>query len=203
VYDEMLIVGLTGSIAMGKSKTSSIFKQLGYKVFDADQVVHELYSTDLDIIKQIGNLCPKSVIDQKIDRNNLSKCLAQNSDLLKKIELIVHPRIQQLRTQFLENAKQQDCPFVILDIPLLFEADHADKVDKVIVVSTTPTIQKQRALARPNLTSEKFDWILAKQMPDDEKRQRADFIVDTSISIEDATSQVKKIVAILDPNHQF
>ena len=195
----MLIVGLTGSIAMGKSKTASIFRKLGYKVFDADQTVHNLYDSDEVTIRAIGKLCPSSIIDQKVNRKQLSKCIEQDDGLLKKIEEVVHPRVQEVRSQFLEHAKQQQYPFVILDIPLLFETGRADELDKVIVVSTSPEIQRQRALARPNLSPEKFEWILKKQVPDAQKRKRADFIVDTSISVEDATSQVEKIIAVLDP----
>ncbi len=196
----MLIVGLTGSIAMGKSKTASIFKDLGYKVFDADQAVHDLYANDLDIIKDISEICPIAIIDNKVNRQALSECIAKDSTIIKNIEAVVHPRIQILRNEFIKVAEQQGSEFVLLDIPLLFETGREDEVDKIIVVTTSPEIQRQRALDRPNLSKEKFEWILSKQLSDSEKRKRADFIVDTSVSVEDATLQVKKIVAILDPS---
>ena len=195
----MLIIGLTGSIAMGKSQTANMFKQLGYPVFDADQTVHDLYESDINIINKIGKICPAAKIENKINRQVLSKCITKNNRILKQIETIVHPLVQEMRNQFLKKAEQQQFPFVVLDIPLLFETGRADEMDKIIVVSTSPEIQQQRALARSNLTKEKFDWILSKQIPDSEKRKRADYVVDTSISIQDTTLQVKKIIATLDP----
>lgn len=193
----MIIVGLTGSIAMGKSETAKMFKELGVPVFDADVAVHELYAKGGAAVEPVGLLFPSAIIDEAVDRTKLAKLVLGDNPMLKKLEALVHPLVSQKRQDFLSAARQSNEPLVVLDIPLLFETNGQNQVDKIVVVSAPENIQRERALARPGMTDEKLDAILSKQVPDREKRKHADFIVDSSQGLAAARSQVVDIVETL------
>lgn len=190
----MIVVGLTGSIAMGKSETAKQFAARGVPVFDSDQAVHQLYAKGGGAVHQLARIAPETIADGAVDRSRLSQAIREKPDLLTKVETIVHPLVRDMQTQFLESARRNGQAVVILDIPLLFETHRDREVDKIVVVSTSLEIQRERALKRPGMTPEKLDFILARQMPDSEKRVRADYVVDTSISIADSQRQVDEIL---------
>ncbi|MCC7481938.1 MAG: dephospho-CoA kinase [Hyphomicrobiales bacterium] len=190
----MIVIGLTGSIAMGKSATAKQFAARGVPVFDSDQVVHELYAKEGAAVPALMELVPSAVIDGAVDRNRLSQAVREQPDLLKKIEAIVHPMVRDRQKIFLANAQRTGATVAVLDIPLLFETAREQEVDRIAVVSTTAEIQRERALQRPGMTPEKLDFILSRQMADAEKRARADYVIDTSISIADSQRQVDDIL---------
>ena len=189
----MLVVGLTGSIAMGKTETGRMFARLGYPVFDADAAVHRLYGTGGAAVPLIERAFPGSVIDGKVDRSRLADEVTGDPEALARLESIVHPLVRHEQDAFLEDARMAGHAFAVLDIPLLFETGRHKDIDAVVVVSAPEDVQKTRVLARPGMTPEKFAAILARQMPDSEKRRRADFIVDTSQGLESAFEQVRAI----------
>ena len=193
----MKVIGLTGSIAMGKSETARLFAELGVPVFDSDQAVHALYAKNGAAVEPIRAAFPLAVIDDAVDRKALSQILMREPDRLADIEAIVHPLVRRAQAHFLDRHRATGARFVLLDIPLLFETKRESEVDVVVVVSAPADIQRARALARPGMTAEKLDTILARQMPDAEKRQRADFIVDSSKGLERARSEVRHILEIL------
>lgn len=193
----MIIVGLTGSIAMGKSETARMFARQGVPVFDSDAAVHALYASGGEAVPIMAGLAPGAVVDGAVDRKRLAAEVMTDPGLLKRIELAVHPLVQARQKRFLETAAAAGKDLAILDVPLLFETGREKTVDKIVVVSAGPELQRDRALQRPGMTPEKLDFILGKQMPDAEKRRRADFVIDTSKGLPDAESQVQKIVAIL------
>lgn len=195
----MIVVGLTGSIAMGKSETAKIFASLGIPVFDSDTAVHDIYSNDTQMIEAIARIAPVAVATGIVDRRKLSQAISGNPALLSKIEAIVHPAVQQRQKAFLDACRAADHPMVILDIPLLFETGRANTVDKIVVVSAPAELQRQRAMIRPGMTEEKLDLILSRQTPDHEKRRLADYVIDTSTGLGDARRQVK---TILDDIHE-
>lgn len=188
----MIVIGLTGSIGMGKSTTAALFAEQGVPVNDADQVVHELYRSDA--VAPLAELFPDAVVEGIVDRRRLSEDLAKNPAKFAELEAIVHPLVRQRETDFLRQNREQGEPLVLLDIPLLFETGGEGRVDKVVVVSCPPEIQKQRVLSRPGMTEEKFQLILSRQMPDAEKRAQADYVIDTGHGIDSARAQVKTIV---------
>jgi dephospho-CoA kinase len=190
----MRIIGLTGSIAMGKTHTARIFAEEGIPVFDADAVVHALYQPGGRAVNIVRSLSPEAVIADAVDRNRLSDAIMKDEGLLKRLEETVHPLVREEQAQFLERERRKKSPLVVVDVPLLFETGRENEFDSIIVVSAPPEIQRQRALARPGMTPEKLELILSRQIPDHEKRARADFVVDTSGSNEYARSQVKRIV---------
>ncbi len=190
----MIVIGLTGSIAMGKSATAKQFAARGVPVFDSDQVVHELYAKEGAAVPALMELVASAVIDGAVDRNRLSQAVREQPDLLKKIEAIVHPMVRDRQKIFLANAQRTGATVAVLDIPLLFETAREQEVDRIAVVSTTAEIQRERALQRPGMTPEKLDFILSRQMADAEKRARADYVIDTSISIADSQRQVDDIL---------
>ncbi len=190
----MRIIGLTGSIAMGKTHTARIFAQEGIPVFDADAVVHALYQRGGKAVNIVRTLSPKAVIGNAVDRMRLSAEIMNDEGLLKRLEAAVHPLVREEQARFIERERRKKTPLVLIDVPLLFETGRENEFDSIIVVSAPPAIQRQRALARPGMTPEKLDLILSQQMPDREKRARADFVVDTTGSDEVARSQVKRIV---------
>ena len=190
----MLKVALTGSIAMGKSTTAKMFADLGCPVFDADAAVHALYSRGGAAVPVVARLFPETVIDDQIDRQMLSTVVLKNPAALHRLEQAVHPLVRELEHQFIDNARKDGHKFVVLDIPLLFETGGDERVDLIVVVSAPAEIQRSRALARSDMTEGKLADILIRQLPDAEKRERADFIVDTSQGIEVAFDQVQKIV---------
>jgi len=188
----MIIVGLTGSIAMGKSVTADLFRQQGIPVHDADAVVHELYSGPAaNLIEQEF---PGVTVDGKVDRNALGKFVIGNPLAMRQLEAIIHPLVAQERKRFLQEAESKGVTIVVLDIPLLFETGIDRLCDYVVVVTTMAEIQRERVLSRPDMSAEKFEKLLASQLSDREKRKRADFIVDSSYGIENAGKQVKELL---------
>jgi dephospho-CoA kinase len=195
---EMLIVGLTGSIAMGKTETARMFARLGYPVFDADAAVHRLYDRGGAAVPLIADAFPGAVVDGRVNRSKLADQVTGDPEALARLESIVHPLVRREQEAFLESAREAGHLFAVLDIPLLFETGRAKDVDAVVVVSAPPDVQNERVLARPGMTQGKFAAILARQMPDSEKRRRADFVVDTSKGLEPAFEQVRAIAEELE-----
>jgi dephospho-CoA kinase len=191
----MIIVGLTGSIGMGKSTTAEMFALEGIPVNDADQVVHDLYRGEA--VAPIGDAFPNTVRDGVVDRQELSRQLSAAPEKFKLLESIVHPLVRKRETEFLDIHKSAGAALVVLDIPLLFETGGEERVDFVVVVSCDPQVQRERVLARPGMTAEKLSMILARQVPDAEKRARADFVIDTGAGLETARSSVREIIATL------
>jgi dephospho-CoA kinase len=193
----MKIIGLTGSIAMGKTHTGRIFAEEGIPVFDSDAVVHALYQPGSKAVNIVRTLSPEVVVGGAVDRERLSAAIIKDKSLLERLEEAIHPLVREEQTQFVARERRKKTPLVVVDVPLLFETGREGEFDSIVVVSAPPEIQRQRALARPGMTPEKLDLILSRQMPDYEKRERADFIVDTGGSDELARSQVKRIVSQL------
>lgn len=189
----MIVLGLTGSIGMGKSTTAAMFREAGVPVHDSDETVHRLYAGKAAPL--VEEAFPGTVVDGVVDRNRLSKQVLGNPEAMKRLEAIVHPLVRDETADFLARSKQDGQKLVVLDIPLLFETGGRDRVDKVVVVSAPAEIQRQRVLERPGMTEEKFTAILAKQVPDAEKRLRADYIVDTGQGLEVAKQAVTGIIA--------
>jgi len=189
----MLVIGLTGSIGMGKSTTLQMFADAGVPVYDADAAVHAVYSSTA--VPLVEAAFPGTTADGKVDRQKLSQRVLGNPEALKKLEQIVHPLLGAHRQKFLEEAEKAGAPIVLMDVPLLFETGGEKRMDAVIVVSAPAELQRQRVLARENMSQEKLDAILARQMPDAEKRKRADFVVDTSRGLEPVRAEVKDILA--------
>lgn len=191
----MIRLGLTGSIGMGKTTTAGLFAAAGIPVNDADQVVHDLYAGDAAPLVEAA--FPGTVVDGVVDRQRLSQHLAAHPADFKKLEAIIHPLVRSREARFLADQSEAGADIVVLDIPLLFETGATDRVDKVAVVTCDPQVQRQRVLARPGMTEEKFNMILSRQIPDSEKRARADFLIDTGDGIEAARSQVGAIIEAL------
>lgn len=191
----MLVLGLTGSIGMGKSTTAKMFAEESVPVHDADATVHELYAGKAAPL--IEKAFPGSVRDGAVDRAELGKQVVGNPDAMKRLEAIVHPLVREAEMGFLEKARIEDCPLVLLDIPLLFETGGDGRVDYVVVVTAPPEVQRERVMARPGMTEERFEALLARQMPDAEKCRRADFLIDTSLGLEAARAKVRDIVRVL------
>lgn len=188
----MIVIGLTGSIGMGKSTTAALFADEGVPVNDSDQVVHDLYRSDA--VAPIAELFPDVVVDGVVDRVKLSENLAKNPAKFRDLEAIVHPLVRAREVAFLQKQRELGCSIVVLDIPLLFETGADARMDKVVVVTCEPDVQRQRVLSRPGMTEEKFALILSRQTPDAEKRARADYVIDTGHGIDMAREQVKTIV---------
>ncbi|MGQ2968171.1 MAG: dephospho-CoA kinase [Allorhizobium sp.] len=188
----MIVIGLTGSIGMGKSTTAALFAAEGVPVNDSDQVVHDLYRSDA--VAPIAELFPNVVVGGVVDRVKLSENLAKNPAKFRDLEAIVHPLVRAREVAFLQRQRELGCSIVVLDIPLLFETGADARMDKVVVVSCEPDVQRQRVLSRPGMTEEKFALILSRQTPDAEKRARADYVIDTGHGIDMAREQVKTIV---------
>ena len=191
----MLVLGLTGSIGMGKTTTARLFAEAGVPVHDADATVHRLYEGDA--VAPIEAAFPGTTVDGKVDREKLARRVLGDTPALQRLEAIVHPLVRAAETQFLAKAAANGAPVAVLDIPLLFETGADARVDAVVVVSAPADIQRQRAFERPGMTAEKLQQILARQMPDAEKRARADFVVDSSQGIEAARAQVQSILQSL------
>ena len=186
------ILCLTGSLGMGKSRTAQFFAEQGVPVYDADAVVHELYAGEA--VPIIAKAFPGAIADGRVDRVKLAALVLGDNAALARLESIVHPLVAARREKFLAEARANDANVVLLDIPLLFETRGERVCDAVVVVSAPADMQRQRAFERPGMTEEKFTALLAKQLPDAEKRQRADFIVDTSHSFDHARAQVRDIL---------
>jgi dephospho-CoA kinase len=189
----MRIIGLTGSIGMGKSTTMQLFAEQGVPVYDADAAVHAVYAGEA--VPVVEAAFPGTTADGKVDRQKLSARVLGNPDALKKLEQIVHPMLGAHRQQFLTGAEKSGAPVAVLDVPLLFETGGEKRVDAVVVVSAPAEMQRARVLARENMTQEKLDAILARQTPDAEKRRRADFVVDTSSGLDPVRAQIRDILA--------
>jgi dephospho-CoA kinase len=194
----MYLIGLTGSIGMGKSLTASLFEKEGVPVYDADAAVHALYEKGGAAVAPIAALVPEAIIDAAVDRAILGRHVLKDADKLKALEAIVHPLAGQEQMRFLLHNEAAGTKAVVLDIPLLLEGNGEKYVDSVVVVSAPYELQRARVLARPGMSEERFNDILAKQVPDEEKRKRADFIVDSSVSVEDAHAQVRAIINQID-----
>ncbi|MCD2182726.1 dephospho-CoA kinase [Rhizobium sp. GN54] len=191
----MIILGLTGSIGTGKSTTAGMFRELGVPVHDSDATVHALYGGEA--VGPVGEAFPAVVSDGVVDRKALAAELAARPDGFSRLEAIIHPLVRLKEAEFLLKQRTAGALLVVLDIPLLFETGADERVDKVLVVTCEPETQRRRVLARPGMTEEKFAMLMARQMPDVQKRQRADFVVKTDNGLEDARKQVKLIVDIL------
>jgi dephospho-CoA kinase len=188
----MVIIGLTGSIGMGKSTTADMFRAEGVAVYDSDRAVHEIYSGPE--AAQIEAEFPGTVVDGVVDRRKLAERVLSDPDALRRLEAIVHPIVLEKRKGFVEERRKAGDPFVLFDIPLLFETGGEKDVDAVVVVTAPEAVQRERVMARPGMTEEKFAAILAKQIPDAEKRRRADFIVHSDRGLDSAREQVRLIL---------
>src|SRR3984957_1235508 len=188
----MIIVGLTGSIGMGKSTTAKLFAEAGVPVYAADAPVHRLYEGEA--APAIEAAFPGTTANGKVDRNKLSAQVVHDPAAMKRLESIVHPMLGASRQKFLLDAERSGAPVAVVDVPLLFETGGEKRVDAVVVVTTTPEIQRQRILARDNMTGEKLDAILARQLPDAEKRKRADFVVNTSHGLDPVRARIRDIL---------
>jgi dephospho-CoA kinase len=189
----VIVLGLTGSIGMGKTTTARLFAEAGVPVHDADAVVHALYEGEA--VGPIEQAFPGTTRDGKVNREALSRRVAGDPGALKKLEAIVHPLVRKSEERFLAQAEKDGAPVVVLDIPLLFETGAEKRVDAVVLVSAPTDVQRERVMARPGMTPEKFETLLTRQMSDAEKRRRADFIVDSGQGIEFARAQVAEILA--------
>jgi dephospho-CoA kinase len=194
----MFILGLTGSIGMGKSTTASFFAEAGVPVHDSDAAVHRLYQGDA--VVPVEAAFPGSAVDGKIDRTKLAAQLIGKPDAIKRLEAIVHPLVRAATQRFVQGQAAKGARVILLDIPLLFETAGEKNVDAIVVVSSPPEVQRERVLARPGMTAEKLDALLARQMPDAEKRARAHFVVDTSRSFDSARAQVHGILRAIAPS---
>jgi dephospho-CoA kinase len=196
----MITIGLTGSIAMGKSEVSRIFVETGVPVFDADRAVHDLYDsqTGVDLLK---SLVPDAIVDGKIHRPTLSELVMKDAELLGRLEKIVHAEVAKRRAAFKAEAEQQGHAVIVFDVPLLFEKQSEKTVDVTVVVSAPQDLQKQRALARPGMTTEKLNMILARQMPDAEKRKRADYVIENDATLSELKTRSLGVLADIRKHH--
>lgn len=191
----MIVAGLTGSIAMGKSETARMFAAQGIPVFDSDAAVHALYEKGGDAVAAIGSIAPSAIIQGGVDRQKLAAMIQAQPSLLPRIEAAVHPLVQKMQARFLADAAAAGSDMALLDVPLLFETGREKDVDVVIVVSAGERLQRERALSRPGMTAEKFDFILSRQMPDEQKRAQANYVIDTSSSLADTAREVERVIA--------
>jgi len=189
----MRILGLTGSIGMGKSTTAKMFADAGVPVHDADAVVHRLYEGEAT--PAIEAAFPGTTVGGKVDRDKLGKRVLGDAGAIQSLETIVHPLVAQARDRFLAQAERSGAPVALLDIPLLYETGGDQRCDAVVVVSAPGELQRRRAFGRAGMTEAKLAAIMTKQMSDQEKRRRADFVVDTSLGFEHARAQVRDILA--------
>lgn len=189
------VLGLTGSIGMGKSATAHLFRSHGVPVYDADATVHALYRGKA--VPLIEAAFPSAIVDGAVDRPLLSALVLGKPDLMKQLEAIVLPLVREAEQAFLMDMAQRHVPLVVLDIPLLFETSGPSRCDAVLVVHVDAALQKQRVLERPGMTEERFHAILARQMPDSEKCRRAHFVIETSRGLADAARQVDALIRVL------
>jgi dephospho-CoA kinase len=190
----MLTVGLTGSIGMGKSTTAALFAEVGAPVYDADAEVRRLYARGGAAVGPVGEAFPVAIVEAAVDRGRLGALVLGDPQALARLNGIVWPLMGAARAAFFRQAAADEAPIVVLDIPLLFETGGERSVDATVVVTASAEIQRKRVLARPGMTAEKFEAILAAQMPDAEKRLRADFLVDTTHGLAEARRQVAQIL---------
>jgi dephospho-CoA kinase len=191
----MRVLGLTGSLGMGKSTTADFFAEEGVPVHDADAVVHRLYAGEA--VARIEAAFPGTTSEGRVDRARLAERVVGDAAALARLEALIHPLVRREEERFLGDARATGATVAVLDIPLLFETGAEERCDAVVVVTAPAAVQRQRALARPGMSPDKLDALLAKQMPDEEKRQRADFIVDSSQGFDFARAQVRAILRTL------
>ena len=191
----MLVIGLTGSAGMGKSTVAQHLRARGIPVLDADAEVHQLYEGTA--VPLIEAAFPGTIADGKVDRAKLSAALLQDPEEFKRLEAIIHPLVKAAERVFLQRSFAQGAAMAVLEIPLLFETGGDARVDATLVASAPAAVQRERVLARPGMTEEKRDALLARQMPDAEKRARADFVVDTGLPLAETLAQVDRIIDIL------
>ena len=189
----MIVLGLTGSIGMGKSTTAKLFAEAGVPVYDADATVHKVYEGEA--VPAIDAAFPGTTSGGAVDRALLSAQVVHDPAAMKRLEQVVHPMLRAYHQKFLSDAEQSGAPVAVVDVPLLFETGGEKRVDAVVVVSAPAEMQRARVLARENMTQEKLDAILARQTTDAEKRRRADFVVDTSSGIEPVRARIRDILA--------
>jgi dephospho-CoA kinase len=196
-----LLIGLTGSIGMGKTETAKMFAKLGIPVYDADAAVHRLYEEGGAAVPEIAKVFPDVIEGGRVDRTKLARQVTGDKDALKRLETIVHPLVGREQQAFLDRASESGAKMVVLDIPLLYEAGGHARVDAIVVVSAPAHVQRERVMSRPGMTEDKLDSMLARQMPDAEKRAKAHFVVETDKGLEHAFEEVKAIVAELEKRH--
>ncbi|HYD36541.1 MAG TPA: dephospho-CoA kinase [Allosphingosinicella sp.] len=194
----MIRLGLTGSIGMGKSTVAKMFADEGVPVFDADSAVHRLQGPEGALVETIEAHFPGTTGPAGVNRGALAERVLGEPEALRRLEALIHPAVARLRQAFL--AEHASVPVAVLDIPLLFEAGRSEEVDKIAVVSAPAEVQRERVLVRPGMTAEKFERILARQLPDSEKRKRADFVIDTGGSLDATRRAVRRILACLVPS---
>ena len=188
----MRILGLTGSIGMGKSTTAKLFREAGVPVYDADATVHRIYQGEA--VPAIEAAFPGTTVDGKVDRARLSAKVVHDPAAIRRLEQIVHPMLRAYHREFLDEAERSGVPVAVVDVPLLYETGGETRVDAVVVVTTSPENQRERILARGTMTDETLDAILARQVPDAEKRDRADFVVDTSHGLDPVRARISDIL---------
>jgi len=190
----MIIIGLTGSIGMGKTTTSKMFAEAGAAVFDADACVHDLYAKGGAAVPIIRAVFPDAIKRGAIDRAQLSKHLQKDPLHIQVLESFIHPLVGEARAKALADAKKSGKKIMVFDVPLLFETGGDQHVDKIVVVSASAEVQRQRVMSRPDMSTEKFEMILSRQTPDAEKRKRADYVVETDKGLDFARAQVQDIM---------
>lgn len=190
----MIILGLTGSIGMGKTTTAGLFADEGCPVFNADKAVHELYGKGGKAVPLIQAVFPDAVVDGAVDRARLGAHMRADPLNLKVLESFIHPWVEEMRQAFFDRSRKDNADIVVLDIPLLFETGGDKNVDVAVTVSAPAHIQKKRVMARPGMTEELFEMLLSRQLPDKEKRRRADFVLSTGVSIPETRKQVQDLV---------
>ncbi len=187
----MKVIGLTGGIATGKSEAAKIIRKLNIPVFDADAVVHQIYQNGVGA-KHLKTVCPDAVNGESVDRKKLSELIAKRPVLLKQIELIIHPIVHQAEIDFLNNSRCEKSEIVVIDSPLLIESGHHKDMDATILIDAFPEAQRMRAMLRPDMTKEKFNMIISKQMPTNEKRKHSKYIIDNNGSLAELENQIRK-----------
>ncbi|QGZ97014.1 dephospho-CoA kinase [Terricaulis silvestris] len=193
----MIVIGLTGSIGMGKSTVAAMFAEQGAPAFNSDDAVHALYAPGGAAVAPVREAFPGVVRDGAVDRALLSAQVVNNDEAIARLERIVHPLVRQAQAEFLQANRDAGVSAVVLDIPLLFESGGSALVDKIVVVSAPAEVQRTRVLSRPGMTEEKFEALLARQLPDAEKRARADFVIDTSGELDATRAQVRAVLDAL------
>jgi dephospho-CoA kinase len=188
----MKILGLTGSIGMGKSTTAKLFAEAGVPVYDADATVHRVYEGEAAAAVEAA--FPGTTVDGRVDRSRLSAQVVNDPAAIRRLEQIVHPMLRTHHQKFLDDSERSGAPVAVVDVPLLFETGGDKRVDAVVVVTTSPETQRERILARGTMTNEALDALLARQMPDAEKRRRADFVVDTSYGLDPVRERIRDIL---------
>lgn len=190
-------LGLTGSIGMGKSAVARMFREAGLPVWDADAAVHEIYGPGGAAVEPVRQRFPEAVVGGAVDRERLSREVVGNDAAILDLERIVHPLVGEHRTRFLVEAEQAGADIVVVDVPLLYETGGEGRVDAVVVVSARAEQQRERVLARAGMSERKFEAILARQVPDEEKRARADYVIDTSVTLRETEQQVRELIAAI------